>query len=77
MLRGATGGAPIEVETWSLDPAAFGTFVARIPPPLCVGTVELAGGVWVKCFLCEPHAVERAEDITSYGGWAAYRRDRP
>lgn len=34
-------GAAIEVEVWELSAAAFGRFVAAIPPPLGVGTVLL------------------------------------
>jgi allophanate hydrolase len=35
--------------------------------------VELADGSWHHGFLCEPHALAGAEDITAYGGWRAYR----
>ena len=31
----------------------------RCPPPLVIGTVELADGTCVKGFLCEPHAARR------------------
>ena len=40
-------------------PRAFGTFVAAVPAPLTIGTVELADGTAVKGFLCEPHATGR------------------
>jgi allophanate hydrolase len=65
-------GAGIDVEVWSLSASAFGSFVARIPPPLAIGTVELADGSSVKGFLCEEHALAAARDITGYGGWRAY-----
>lgn len=74
LFRVGAGGAPIEVEVWSLDPSAFGTFVAEVPAPLAIGTVELRSGAVVKGFLCEPLAAEAAEDITSFGGWRAWRR---
>ncbi len=32
------GGASIEVEVYELDVAAFGGFVAEVPPPLAIGT---------------------------------------
>ena len=57
---------------WALGHAAFGAFVEEVPAPLVIGTVELADGTWVKGFLCEPHAVEGAEDITVHGGWRAW-----
>jgi len=73
LARAANGaGAAIEVELWSLSAAAFGSFVAEVPPPLAIGTVELADGRRVKGFLCEGHALEGATDITCHGGWRAY-----
>ena len=71
--RGAGG---IEVEIWEMDAAAFGTFVALIPPPLGIGTLTLADGRLVKGFVCEAHALESAEDITACGGWRAYLAGR-
>ena len=65
-------GGAIEVEVWELDAADFGALVAAIPPPLAIGTLRLEGGGAVKGFLCEPLAVEGAEDITALGGWRAY-----
>ena len=39
MLRVEPGkGAAIELEVWALPPAAFGRFVAAMPPPLSIGT---------------------------------------
>ncbi len=62
----------IEVEIWSLDETAFGAFVAEIPAPLGIGTLELADGSSVKGFLCEPIGLENARDITDFGGWRAF-----
>lgn len=64
----------IEVEIWSLDETAFGAFVAEIPAPLGIGTLELADGSSVKGFLCEPIGLENARDITDFGGWRAFRQ---
>ena len=68
LLR-AAAGRPIEVEVWELPVAAFGSFVAGIPAPLGIGTVELEDGEQVKGFLCEAHATAGARDITELGGW--------
>jgi allophanate hydrolase len=76
LVRSAHGGAAIEVEVYSLDPAAFGQFVAQVAQPLCIGNVELASGEWVKGFLCEPIAVEGATEITELAGWRAYLASR-
>lgn len=65
-------GASIEVEVWALDATSFGTFVAAVPPPLTIGTVELADGSWAKGFLCEGHALAGTTDITHRGGWRAW-----
>jgi allophanate hydrolase len=73
LLRVAAGeGAPIEVEIWALAPAAFGRFVAAVPPPLSIGTLALADGRLVKGFLVEAEAVAGARDITAFGGWRAF-----
>ena len=69
----AEGGGSIEVEVYALDADRFGRFVARVPPPLAIGTLELADGARVKGFVCEPAALADAEDITRFGGWRAYR----
>lgn len=74
MVRQETGGAAIEVEVWSLSPEGFGRFVAGVPSPLCIGTVHLEDGRDVHGFLCEPAALAGAREITSFGGWAAFRR---
>jgi allophanate hydrolase len=69
LLRAGGSGAAIAVEVWSLDAAAFGTFVSRIPSPLGIGTLRLADGTEAKGFLVEAVAVEGARDISSFGGW--------
>jgi allophanate hydrolase len=66
-------GAPIQLELWDMPLSAFGSFVAGIPAPLGIGTLELADGRQVKGFICEPYALSGAQDITEYGGWRAYR----
>jgi allophanate hydrolase len=66
------GGSAIAVEVYELELAAFGSFVAEIPPPLAIGSVVLADGSVVKGFIAEPRATEGARDITSLGGWRAY-----
>lgn len=79
LARVAEGsGAEIELELWDVPVRLFGQFVADIPAPLGIGTITLADGRTVKGFICEPFAVadSRAEDITVFGGWRAYRRWR-
>ena len=68
---GRTGNA-IEVELWDLPIGLFGSFVAEVPPPLGIGSVELSDGRIVKGFLCEGFALQDARDITAFGGWRSY-----
>ncbi len=76
MLRVAEGGAAIEVELWDMPTASLGSFLALVPAPLGLGSVELADGNLAQGFLCEAHALAAADDITSYGGWRAYLAHR-
>ena len=66
-------GAAIELEVWRMPAMEFGLFVSRIPPPLCIGTIDLEDGERVHGFLCEGHAVQGARDISSFGGWRGFR----
>jgi allophanate hydrolase len=65
-------GKAIEVEVWEVPTVHFGSFVAAIPPPLAIGTVELEDGEQVKGFVCEAHAMLEATEITELGGWRRY-----
>ncbi|MEM5325958.1 allophanate hydrolase [Paraburkholderia sp. JHI2823] len=73
LVRVNEGGTAIEVEVWEMPTAAFGSFVAAIPAPLGIGTLELASGSTALGFLCESAALANAPDISAYGGWRAYR----
>jgi allophanate hydrolase len=68
-------GQPIAIELWEVPLRSFGQFVADVPAPLGIGTLQLADGHSVKGFICEPSAVDEdsgALDITLFGGWLAY-----
>ncbi|MFC9847057.1 allophanate hydrolase [Streptomyces sp. NPDC060223] len=68
------GGAAIEAEVWRLPAEGLGRLLAELPRPMTLGRVELADGGHIPGFLCEPSALEGAEDITRYGGWRPYLR---
>ena len=72
LLRVADGGAAIAVEVWDLPITAVGSFLALIPPPLGLGSLELADGRHVHGFVCEAHALDGARDVTAFGGWRAF-----
>ena len=69
-------GAAIEVEVWQVPQRALGSFLALIPAPLGLGSIELADGRWVHGFLCESRALVGAQEITALGGWRAYLASR-
>ncbi|UVC14975.1 allophanate hydrolase [Mesorhizobium onobrychidis] len=73
LVRVADGnGKSIDVEVWRLSADAFGRFVAAIPPPLGIGTIELDDGTSAKGFLVETAGLSRAIDISAYGGWRSF-----
>jgi allophanate hydrolase len=49
-----------------------GSFLAGIPAPLGLGSVELADGTWAKGFICEGFAAHGAQDISRLGDWRAF-----
>jgi allophanate hydrolase len=72
MVRVEGPGHAIEVEIWELTWPALGQLMARVPPPLAIGTLVLADGESVKGFLCEPYATSGARDISELGGYRRY-----
>jgi allophanate hydrolase len=75
LVRTDTGTA-IELEIWEMPEGHFGSFVAEIPAPLGIGTLELDDGSVAKGFICESYATADAEDISAYGGWRAFLASR-
>jgi allophanate hydrolase len=65
-------GPGIALEIWAVPAHHFGTFVAAVPPPLGIGSVQIETGEWVKGFVCEPAALAGATEITHFGGWKNY-----
>ncbi|MER9330972.1 allophanate hydrolase [Mesorhizobium sp. M0488] len=72
LIRVTEGGAAVEVEIWRLSADAFGRFVAAIPSPLGIGTIELEDGSSAKGFLVESVGLSGASDISSFGGWRRF-----
>jgi allophanate hydrolase len=72
LVRDEAGGHAIAVEVWSMPQDAVGSFLALIPSPLGLGSIELADGRVVHGFLCEAHALANAPDVSRFGGWRAY-----
>jgi allophanate hydrolase len=76
LVQVASGGHSIELEVWEMTWSALGQLMARVPPPLAIGTLELEHGERVKGFLCESFASEGARDISELGGYRAYLAQR-
>ncbi|MEQ9346280.1 MAG: allophanate hydrolase [Thalassospira sp.] len=72
MVAVAEGGGAIDVEVWALPKSEVGGFLAGIPSPLCLGSVELEDGTMEKGFLCEGAGLVGATEITKLGSWRAY-----
>jgi allophanate hydrolase len=72
LVRVESGGGAIEAEIWALPTENVGRFIAGIPAPLGIGTVDFEDGAAVKGFLAEAAATHGARDITSLGGWRAF-----
>ena len=72
LLRTPGNGQAIALEVWDMPQAQLGSFLALVPSPLGLGSIELADGTQVHGFLCEPFALEGARDISHFGGWRAY-----
>lgn len=73
LLRVAPGtGYRIALELWDMPVTAYGSFVALIPAPLGIGTLNLSDGSTAQGFLCEALACDGAQDISHTGGWRNY-----
>ena len=72
LVRAATGGHAIALEVWAMPMRRVGDFLALIPSPLGLGSIELADGSVVHGFLCEAGALLDAPDVSVFGGWRAY-----
>ncbi|KAF0836710.1 allophanate hydrolase [Nocardia caishijiensis] len=69
-------GAPIAGELFLVSPGALGRFLADLPAPMALTSVELSDGTTVVGFACSYDAAVAATDITRYGSWPRYLRER-
>lgn len=72
LVRDESAGSSIEVEVWQMPAVTYAEFVQGIPDPLGMGKIELEDGTLVLGFICQPHALTNAREITEYGGWRTY-----
>jgi allophanate hydrolase len=76
IIRAAEGGASLAGECWTISPAGLGRFLAQLPAPMALGSINLDDDAQVIGFHCDPIAAADATDITKYGSWRAYLRHR-
>ncbi|MCW2916574.1 MAG: putative glutamyl-tRNA(Gln) amidotransferase [Actinomycetia bacterium] len=65
-------GAAIHGELYRLSPAAIGAFLAALPAPMALTSVELSDGRWTTGFGCSQDAAQDGTDITQHRSWTAY-----
>ncbi len=74
LVRADSGGAPIEVETWTLPSAGLVEVLSAAAESVCLGRVLLADGRSAIGFVADASVLAEptALDITHFGGWRAY-----
>lgn len=64
-------GAELLGERWLVPEAGLGRFLAALPEPMLLGSIELADGSRAVGFACDAVAAANGDDITRYGDWLA------
>jgi allophanate hydrolase len=73
VYRSDDGGAELVGERWLLSEAGMGSFLASLPEPMLLGSVELSDGSTAVGFACDAVAAAGGKDITRYGDWLTDR----
>ncbi|WP_280495207.1 allophanate hydrolase [Nocardia asiatica] len=74
--HGPGHGAAIEGELFRVSAAGLGGFLAELPAPMALTSIELADGRAVVGWTCAYDAARAATDITHHGSWREYLRHR-
>lgn len=69
-------GRSIGGELYRVAEAGLGRFLAALPAPMALTSVELDDGRWVVGFTATHDATADSVDITGFGGWRAYLKSR-
>jgi allophanate hydrolase len=72
LVKVDSGGNSVHGELWSLPATTLAQLLNALPHPMALGPISLADGRDVAGFLCQPHALDGARDITDFGSWPAY-----
>jgi hypothetical protein len=76
MLRTPGDGARIALEIWDVPLDGLAQVLMNEPPGLSIGKVVLQDGSVVLGVLGEPFLCAGRREITQYGGWRAYAKER-
>ena len=76
MLRTPGEGARIAVELWDVPFDGMAQILLNEPPGLAIGKVVLKDLSVVLGVLGEPFLCAGRREITAYGGWRAYVKER-
>jgi len=63
LLRDSLAGKTIRGEIWNVPAAALGDFLAELPAPMTLGSVELSTGEWVPGFVCDLEAAQAGRPL--------------
>lgn len=66
-------GISIAAELYEVEPDHLARLAEIEPPGWSRAPVELSDGRVVEAFLGQPQLRRRGRDVSSHGGWAAYR----
>ena len=76
MMRTPGEGARIALELWDVPLDGLAQVLLSEPPGLAIGKVVLKDKTVVLGVLGEPFLCQGKREITAFGGWRAYTKDR-
>lgn len=76
MIKG-DGGTEVAVELYELDESALAIILSKEPPGLTIEKIKLIDGEEVYGVVGLPFIIENQKEITSFGGWRNYIKNRP
>lgn len=75
MIKG-DGGAAIEVELYELDYQALEIILSKEPPGLTIEKIKLIDNSEVYGVVGLPFIIQNQKEITAYGGWRNYIKNK-
>lgn len=69
-------GYEIDVEVWNIPKENFGNFMKQVPHPLAIGDIELKNGCIEKGFLATTINDYQPKEISKFGSWRNYLKNK-